>query len=227
MAFYLPPGVDFFPHPVLADSDGLLVVGDQITIDRILLAYQFGIFPWSNSQDPLLWWFTHPRCVLFPSKIRVSKSMRPYLNSNRFNWSIDKAFEKVIRLCKKISRPGQGNTWISSEIIDVFLTLHEIGKAHSVEVWNNNNELVGGLYGLSLGKIFFGESMFSLEKNASKYGLIKLCHYLHEKKFTLIDCQLKTAHLMSLGAELINRNTFLKHLRSNILETEEIDFRSY
>lgn len=223
MAFYLPPGVDFFPHPFLADSDGLLAVGSELSVEQVLLAYQFGIFPWSNSEDPLLWWFTHPRCVLYPGKVRISKSMRPYLNGTKYSWSIDRAFDRVISLCQKIDRPGQGNTWITSEIYNVFLDLHEKGIAHSVEVWNEG-ELVGGLYGLALGKIFYGESMFSLERNASKYGLIKLCQFLHEKNFILIDCQQETSHLMRLGAELIPGETFLNHLRLNILKSGENGF---
>ncbi|MBT8190916.1 MAG: leucyl/phenylalanyl-tRNA--protein transferase [Saprospiraceae bacterium] len=218
MAFYLPPGVDFFPHPFLADNDGLLAVGSEVSLNQILLAYQYGIFPWSNSEDPLLWWFTHPRCVLYPSKIKVSKSMRSYLNGNRFEWSVDRDFAKVISLCRKIDRPGQGDTWITSEIHNIFLELHEMGFAHSVEVWNEN-EIVGGLYGLSIGKIFYGESMFSLQANASKFALIKLCHFLKEREFDLIDCQQETRHLMSLGAELISAETFMDHLRLNIFKS--------
>lgn len=217
MAFYLPPEVDFLPHPLLADHDGFLAMGSHLSISNLLLAYQFGIFPWNNEGDPVMWWYTHPRFVLFPQKIKIQKSMRPYLNGQKFNFSFDKAFEEVIDNCKSTPRHGQDCTWIHQELEEAMIELHKQGVAHSVEVWKDQ-KLVGGLYGLALGKIFFGESMFAHESNASKFALIKLSQYLQERDFTLIDCQQESSHLKSLGAELIDKEVFLKYLKSNIFE---------
>ena len=215
MAYYLPQGVDFFPHPLNADPDGLLAIGAELSPNKILLAYQFGIFPWYHEDDPILWWYTHPRCVLFPSRLKVSKSMKQLLNKNAFSVTFDQKFPEVIRSCKNIKRTGQEDTWITPELMDNLLQLHNMGFAHSVEVWQND-ELVGGLYGISLGKIFYGESMFSHVSNASKYGFIKLVQYLEEQNFALIDCQQRTDHLVSLGAEMISSERFYKHLKSNV-----------
>lgn len=216
MAYFLPPQVDFFPHPYSADEDGLLAVGSRLDVSTMLLAYQFGIFPWTSQDEPLLWWYLHPRCVLFPDKLKVSKSMRPYLNGQKFSWSMDTAFKEVMSNCKKQSRKGQEGTWIFEELQDVFFELHELGHAHSVEVWSGD-ELVGGLYGMALGKIFFGESMFAKESNASKFGFIKLVQHLKENGYHMIDCQQETGHLVSLGAEMITSELFMSKLKSNIL----------
>lgn len=217
MAFYLEEDVHFFPHPLLADHDGLLCLGSQVNISNILLAYQFGIFPWSSEGEPLLWWYTHPRCVLFPDKIKVHKSMRPLINGDKFRITFDTHFSDVIDKCKTKKRPGQDGTWITRDIKKVFKELHELGFAHSVEVWDQD-KLVGGLYGIALGKIFFGESMFADVSNASKLGFISLVKFLKTKGFNLIDCQQETKHLLSLGAETISKEKFYAHLKQNIFE---------
>ncbi len=218
MAFYLPPEVDVFPHPFTADSDGFLALGGNLSPEKLLLAYQFGIFPWTNADEPLLWWYTHPRCILFPDSLRITKSMRPYLNGKRFRWSIDTAFSDVIAGCRQSDRKGQNGTWILQELEDSFTTLHNRGYAHSVEVWEDD-KLVGGLYGLALGRIFFGESMFANVSNASKFGFINFVQFLQEKGFWLIDCQQRTQHLLSLGAETISGERFMDYLRKNIFES--------
>ncbi|NNE25440.1 MAG: leucyl/phenylalanyl-tRNA--protein transferase [Saprospiraceae bacterium] len=215
MAFYLPPGVEYFPHPLCADPDGLLAIGTELSAHQLLLAYQFGIFPWYHEEDPILWWYTHPRCVLFPSQLKISKSMRQLLKKQAFNVSFDSAFKEVIQACQLVKREGQDDTWITDKLIATFIDLHEKGYAHSIEVWQEG-KLVGGLYGLALGKMFYGESMFSNVSNASKYGFIKLVQYLETHNFELIDCQQRTEHLISLGAEMISSDRFYKHLKTNI-----------
>jgi len=217
MAYFLPHKVDFFPHPLLADPDGCLAVGSRLSEDTLLLAYNFGIFPWSSEEEPLIWCFTYPRCVLIPDRLKVAKSMRPYLNGSKFSWTIDQCFTDVMEACKNINRKNQSGTWIYDELQTCFSGLHDKGYAHSVEVWSEEGKLVGGLYGLALGNIFFGESMFSLVSNASKFGFINFVNFLAQKGFTMIDCQQETAHLMSLGAETISAQFFLQHLRKNIL----------
>jgi len=214
--YLLPDDKIVFPDPRLANPDGILAVGGDLTPERLLLAYRMGIFPWFNSGEPILWWSTDPRLVLFPSELKVSKSMRPYLNQKKFEWSIDRDFEAVIRSCQKNEREGQqGGTWITSGIVQSFCELHEMGYAHSVEVWQSG-ELVGGLYGMALGKIFFGESMFTKVSNASKFGFICLVRKLEEWGFQLIDCQQETRHLMSMGARSIDREDFLQCLEQNV-----------
>lgn len=217
MAFFLPPEVDLFPHPLAADEDGFLALGGDLSPDNLLLAYQFGIFPWTNENEPLLWWYTHPRCVLFPDSLRITKSMRPYLNNNKWRWTIDTDFPAVIEGCRESSRKGQKGTWIFQELEDSFIELHERGYAHSVEVWEGD-ELIGGLYGMALGKIFYGESMFAKVSNASKFGFINFVRWLHTQGFWLIDCQQRTQHLLSLGAETIGGEKFMDYLRRNIFE---------
>lgn len=217
MAYFLPDEVDFFPHPLLADDDGLLAMGCRLDVDTLLLAYQFGIFPWTSAEQPLFWYYTHPRCVLFPDKLKISKSMRPYLNGKRFSWTMDTAFKEVLENCKQTQRAGQEGTWIFEELQAVFHDLHELGHAHSIEVWEDGR-LVGGLYGMALGRIFFGESMFAHVSNASKYGFIQLVGWLKAQGFTMIDCQQETKHLMSLGAEMISSDSFYGTLKKNILE---------
>lgn len=209
----------YFPHPNSANEDGLLAVGGDLNPDRLLLAYQCGIFPWYN-EDPILWWFTHPRCVLFPSKIKVAKSMNSYFNQKKFKVSYNCCFEQVIRNCQSTDRPEQEGTWINNDIIASYTELHKQGYAHSVEVWSDK-ELVGGLYGIAIGKIFYGESMFSFANNASKFGFISLVRLLQLKKFKLIDCQQETQHLKSMGAELISKDSFWRYLKNNMLEQDE------
>ena len=215
MPFFLPGDPTYFPHPLLADHDGLLCFGPQLSIDNILLAYRFGIFPWYHEDEAVLWWFTHPRFVLYPGKLKISKSLRSCLRKNKYRVSFDTAFEEVINNCKTVHRTGQDDTWITEELKAHFIELHHMGIAHSIEVWEDT-ELIGGLYGLSLGKVFYGESMFSKRSNASKIAFVKLVQYLKEHKYQLIDCQQETKHLATFGAELISPEKFLNTLRSNI-----------
>jgi leucyl/phenylalanyl-tRNA--protein transferase len=162
-----------FPPPELANEDGILAVGGDLSTDRLLLAYSMGLFPWFNPDDPILWWSPDPRFVLYPDKLKVAKSMRPYFNQNKFQVTFDTCFEKVIMACQQQYRKGQsGGTWITDEMVTSYTQLNKLGFAHSVEVWKDE-ELVGGLYGISLGKIFFGESMFAKRSNASKFGFGK------------------------------------------------------
>ncbi len=203
-----------FPDPELASEEGILAVGGDLSPERLLTAYQTGIFPWFNEDSPILWWSPDPRFVLFPEKLKVSRSMRPYLNQPKFGWSLDSHFREVITHCQSAYRPGQGGTWITEEMLEAYVSLHELGFAHSVEVWDQD-ELVGGLYGISLGRIFFGESMFARVSNASKFGFIRLVQLLADYDFQLIDCQQETRHLASLGAEAIPRKTFLEYLEHN------------
>ncbi len=206
----------FFPHPMLADHHGLLAAGGDLSTERLLLAYHFGIFPWYSEGQEILWWTPDPRCVLYPSDLKISKSMRSFLKKTRFTHTIDYRFEDVIRRCALVTRKGQEGTWITQAMIDAYILMHHQGIAHSVEVWVDD-KLVGGLYGLALGRIFFGESMFSLASNASKFALTKLVESLSDYNYLLIDCQQDTPHLRSLGAKLITRKAFLNHLRENML----------
>ena len=204
-----------FPAPELATPEGILAVGGDLSPARLLEAYGGGIFPWFNEGDPILWWSPDPRFVLFPDELVVSKSMRPYFNQKKFQVSFDQDFEGVMRGCQQSNRNGQsGDTWITEDMIQAYVQVHQLGYAHSVEVWQEG-DLVGGLYGISLGKIFFGESMFARVSNASKFGFITLVQKLREKGFTLIDCQQQTQHLGSLGAKPISRKSFLKYLQEN------------
>ena len=218
MAFFLPQEVDFFPHPLLCDPDGLLAFGAEVSPQKLLLSYQFGIFPWNGPEDPTLWWYTHPRLILKPKEVKTSKSMNRYFNQNIFTCTFDIAFEQVINQCRNKSRKGQESTWITDDIEETFIELHHQGYAHSVEVWQGDR-LVGGLYGMALGKIFCGESMFANVSNASKYALINLCHHLKKKDFWLIDCQQATDHLKSMGGQLMSKNDFFSILKKNALIT--------
>lgn len=199
-----------FPDPNEADEHGLLAVGGDLRPDRILLAYESGVFPWYSDDQPLLWWSPDPRCVLFTSEVKISKSMRTVLNKGAFEVRVDTAFGEVIRSCQQIDRGGEG-TWLNNEMIAAYEALHVLGIAHSVEAWNGE-ELVGGLYGLSLGAMFFGESMFSKQSNASKVALIALCQGARQWGMELIDCQVDNPHLQSMGARTIPRTEFLEHL---------------
>ena len=199
-----------FPDPRQGDDEGLIACGGDLSPERLLFAYSIGIFPWYDPEDPILWWSPNPRLVLFPEEVKVAKSMRPYFNSSKFTFSIDKAFRKVMESCGVANRKNQGGgTWISEEIIEAYCRLHEMGYAHSAEVWDEKGELVGGLYGLAIGKVFFGESMFAKVSNASKFGFISLVKKLAECGFELIDCQQETRHLASLGARAIARDDFM------------------
>ena len=200
----------YFPPVGLAQPDGLLAIGGDLSPDRLLLAYKQGIFPWYEG-DYILWWSPDPRFVLFPDELKVSKSMKTLLKKNAFDFTVNKGFEKVIRQCKNINRPGQKGTWITDEVERAYLRMHQLGFAVSAETWKDGI-LVGGAYGLRLGKIFFGESMFSKIPNASKYAFIKLVENLKQEGVELIDCQVYTEHLESLGAKMITRNEFIRTL---------------
>ncbi len=193
----------WFPKPEEALSDGLLAIGGDITIERLLLAYSSGIFPWYDGDLPL-WWHPDPRFVLFPDEIKISKSLQSSLKKNQFQFKTNTAFVEVMTHCKNIFRRNQEGTWISDEFIEVYHQLHQKGIAHSAESWFNN-ELVGGLYGIKIGKIFFGESMFSKVSNASKFAFAKYVEQLKNEGISLIDCQVYTEHLESFGARMISR----------------------
>ncbi|KAA3633660.1 MAG: leucyl/phenylalanyl-tRNA--protein transferase [Bacteroidetes bacterium] len=208
-----------FPDPSFAEGTGLLAVGGDLSPDRLLEAYRHGIFPWYNPGEEVLWWSLDPRFVLFPDELKVSKSMRPYFNQKKFEVTYDTRFRQVMVLCRDQYRKQQFGSWISNDMIEAYVKLHELGYAHSVEVWKEE-QLVGGLYGLSLGKMFFGESMFSLETNASKFGFITLVRKLESLGFIMIDCQQETPHLGSLGARGIPRSEFLKKIEENNKEND-------
>ena len=199
----------FFPPVDTADEDGILAIGGDLSADRLLLAYRNGIFPWYNDDQPIIWWSPDPRFVLFPNKIKVSKSMEAVIKNNQFKFTINKAFTQVIQHCKNIDRKEQDGTWITSEVEKAYTALHLKGFAHSAEAWLND-EIVGGLYGVRIGNIFFGESMFSKMSNASKFAFIQLVKYLQQEGVVLIDCQVYTAHLESLGAGMIDRKDFMQ-----------------
>jgi leucyl/phenylalanyl-tRNA--protein transferase len=196
----------------MANSEGLLAVGGDLSPERLLLAYKNGIFPWYNEDSLILWWSPDPRMVLFPEKIKISKSMRNTLNKGKFKVTKNKAFKEVIQHCAKAYRPGQKGTWITKNMTQAYTQLHQKGYAHSYEVWEED-ALVGGLYGIDLGHVFCGESMFSETKDASKCALIHLAREVETLNYALIDCQLHTAHLERLGAELISRDHYLTLLK--------------
>ena len=196
-----------FPPVHLAEPDGLLAVGGDLSIPRLLLAYRSGIFPWYEGRH-ILWWCPEPRFVLFPEELKESKSMKQLHKRKAFDFRMDTAFPEVISNCKTIARRGQESTWITDEVRAAYIQLHEAGYAHSAEAWLGE-ELVGGLYGVRLGKVFFGESMFSKVSNASKYAFIRLVQQLQAEGVALIDCQVYTEHLESLGARMIPRDDFI------------------
>lgn len=208
----------WFPDVEDSTEEGIVAMGGDLSVERLILAYGKGIFPWySSDKSPILWWSPDPRFVLFPENLIVSKSMRPYFNQHKFQVTWDQNFEEVINNCQKIDREDQPGTWITSKMLAAYIQLHKMGYAHSVEVWSGD-ELVGGLYGVSLGKVFFGESMFAKVSNASKFGFISLVEQLIKKDFVLIDCQQETRHLESLGAEAIKRKDFIDILNHNNIE---------
>ncbi|GAB6908068.1 leucyl/phenylalanyl-tRNA-protein transferase [Desulfosarcina cetonica] len=200
-----------FPPPHLAIKEGLLAVGGDLSVERLLLAYRNGIFPWYAEGEPILWWCPDPRLVLFPDELRISRSLKKIIKQKRFHITFDRDFESVIRGCAETKRSYGEGTWITDEMRDAYCALHRQGYAHSVEAWQEN-QLVGGLYGVSLGRVFFGESMFSRASNASKVAFVTLVQTLKAHHFSLIDCQVKTAHLMRFGAREIPRKVFLETL---------------
>ncbi|MBO9572024.1 MAG: leucyl/phenylalanyl-tRNA--protein transferase [Chitinophagaceae bacterium] len=205
-----------FPPVSFAEADGLLAIGGDLSTERLLLAYHSGIFPWYEGED-ILWWTPDPRFVLFPDELIVSKSMRSLIKKNSFVFSTNKAFEEVINNCKRISRKNQESTWITDEIKKAYTELHYKGYAHSVEAWLDG-ELAGGLYGVRLGNIFYGESMFSKVSNASKFAFIKYVEQLKKEGVALIDCQVYTEHLESLGARMVPREKFIGLLHQNLVD---------
>ena len=204
-----------FPPVEEAEEWGGLAVGGDLSPDRLLLAYRSGIFPWYDESQPIVWYAPNPRFVLFPRNLKVSRRMRPLLNQQRFDITYDQQFQEVIRRCQQIQRPGQSGTWITEAMREAYCQLHTLGHAHSVEVWQHG-ELVGGLYGLLLGSVFFGESMFSQADNASKIGFITLARKLRDCGCTLIDCQVHTPHLERWGAENIPRSTYMDALAQGL-----------
>ena len=208
MVFQLSEDTVSFPKPELADEDGLLAVGGDLSPARLILAYQNGIFPWFSEESPILWYAPHKRFVLLPEKLKISKTMLKFLKTNNLKVTYDTAFPEVIRACATISRDDQLGTWITNDMQKAYIQLFELGYAHSVEVWEND-QLVGGLYGVEMNSVFCGESMFSQVSNASKLALISLCQ---NHKYKLIDCQVHSDHLESLGAEFIYMNQFLNYL---------------
>ena len=200
-----------FPDPNLADEQGLLAIGGDLTPERLVLAYANGIFPWYSDGDPILWWSPDPRMVLYPADFKMSKSFRQTLKNSNFEVRFDTDFKNVIDKCAKVPRYGEDGTWITDEMKQAYYSLHKSGLAHSVETYRNN-KLVGGLYGISLGRAFFGESMFHIERDASKVALYYLVERVKEWKFRFIDAQIETGHLKSMGAVNIPRSEFLKQL---------------
>lgn len=201
-----------FPPVEHANAEGLLAVGGDLSVKRLMLAYGNGIFPWFNDDALILWWSPDPRMVLFPDKVRISKSMQRLINAGVFEIRVNTAFEEVIDQCAKVPRAGQQGTWITDEMKKAYIQLNHMGIAKSFEIWQED-KLVGGLYGVDLGHVFCGESMFSLVDNASKFALIKLARDLHKKGYRLIDCQLYTSHLESMGAEEISREAYMEILK--------------
>lgn len=204
----------FFPPVEMADEDGLIAIGGDLSTERLLLAYRKGIFPWYNEAEPICWWSPDPRFILYPAELKISSSMRTVLNSGKFRFTINRSFTQVIQNCKTVTRKGQAGTWISPAVQKAYTILHEQGFAHSAETWMDG-KLVGGLYGIRLGNIFFGESMFSLYTNASKFAFMNYVQHLQNENVELIDCQLHTNHLETMGARMISRELFTKILAVN------------
>ena len=199
-----------FPDPVLADEDGLLAIGGDLSVERLVLAYQTGIFPWYSDYEPILWYSPHERYVIFSDEIHISRSMRDLMRSDKYRVTQDRDFTQVISHCARVKRKGQRGTWITADMIDAYIKLHEKGIAHSIEVWHDDI-LIGGVYGVEMGDVFCGESMFSLMPNASKLALIDICR---SGKYKLIDCQLHNPHLERMGGKYIDRDEYMMFLKS-------------
>ncbi|MFO7818071.1 MAG: leucyl/phenylalanyl-tRNA--protein transferase [Thermodesulfobacteriota bacterium] len=209
--FYLGKDTEF-PPPELAEPDGLLAVGGDLSSERLLSAYSRGIFPWYGEDTPLLWWCLSPRPLLIPSALHIPKSLRRVLNARKFNVTFDSSFAKVIRACADTPRPDSRGTWIMPEMIRAYVRLHNLGYAHSVEVWEGG-DLVGGLYGISLGKAFFGESMFHRRADASKVAFVYLARALDIWGFHFLDCQQTTPHVLRFGAREVDLSAFIRKLK--------------
>lgn len=201
-----------FPNPELSEDNGLLAVGGDLSLERLLLAYKNGIFPWYSEEDPILWWSPDPRCVLFPDKIHISRSLKRLLNKNIYRVTFNQRFEEVINTCAELRK---NETWLTNEMIDAYINLFDKDYGMSVEVLEDNM-IVGGLYGVRLGKCFFAESMFSIKSNTSKIAMVKMCEKLIEENVVIIDCQVSSPHLHRMGAQNISRNVFLDIIRRNI-----------
>ncbi len=201
-----------FPPPTLAEKHGLLAIGGDLSEERLILAYEMGIFPWYSDGEPILWWSPDPRLVLYPSELKISRSLKKLIRKRMFRLSMDTAFEAVIRECVSVRMERNEGTWITDEMRDAYCRLHALGYAHSVEVWCDD-VLAGGLYGVSLGRCFFGESMFTRIANASKIALVTLTQHLLASRIEIIDCQVQTEHLIRFGAKPISRTDFLRQIK--------------
>jgi len=221
--------INFVPFPELhnANEDGLLAVGGDLDVDSLVSAYAQGIFPWFNNDQPILWWSPDPRLVLYPEQLKISKSLAKLQRQKRYRLSCDQAFPEVISNCALRGNNTQledaDETWITDSMHAAYIELFNAGYAHSIEVWDQD-ELVGGLYGVVLGKVFFGESMFSQQNNVSKLALARLCKHLQHKQFVAIDCQVSSAHLLSLGAIEISRTKFIQQLSHIDIQQSSFDF---
>jgi leucyl/phenylalanyl-tRNA--protein transferase len=215
MPVYLLSDDVIFPSPHLASEDGLLAVGGDLSQKRLLLAYSMGIFPWYSEAEPILWWSPDPRLILYPQELRISKSLKKTIKKGLFRVTADQAFEQVIAECAKTRRENKEGTWIGENMIEAYCKLHESGFAHSVEAWREER-LAGGLYGVSLGRCFFGESMFTRIANASKVAFVALVKHLKLSSIDIIDCQVTTRHLISFGAREIPRPLFLGQLKKSL-----------
>jgi leucyl/phenylalanyl-tRNA--protein transferase len=211
-----------FPSPDTASEEGLVAVGGEITVKRVLSAYRQGIFPWYSKDQPVLWWSPEPRAMLYPENIKISRSLKKVLRNGNFHVTADLAFEQVIKACAEPRTDG-GGTWITDEMMKTYIRLHQLGYGHSIEVWHDET-LVGGIYGLALGTAFFGESMFSKESNASKVALVELATYAKYHGIDFIDCQLPTAHLSSMGAVDISRKEYLVKLKHALKHRDRTDY---
>jgi len=211
-----------FPHPSLANSEGLLAVGGDLSAERIILAYSNGIFPWFSEGQPILWWSPSPRLVLLPEQLHVGRSLRKAQRRAPYRLSMDEAFAEVIAACAEAPRPGQDGTWITRDMQDAYIDLHRRGVAHSVEAWEGDT-LVGGLYGLGLGGMFFGESMFARRPDASKLAFAALVSTLRTWGFSLVDCQVVTEHLLRFGAHEIELEDFLERLEHALVDDPACD----
>jgi len=206
-----------FPPPQLSSPDGLLAIGGDLSRERLLRAYKKGIFPWFSEGEPIMWWSPNPRFILYPEEIRISRSLKKTIKKGIFQVTMDQAFERVIIGCAGVLRQSQTGTWIVKDMIDAYCKLHASGFAHSVEAWKDGN-LVGGLYGVSLGRCFFGESMFAVKSNASKVAFVKLVEFLRRHAFSMIDCQITTDHLARFGAKEVPQHHFMNQLERALRE---------
>jgi len=211
MAYHLSDKIIAFPQTRHADENGLLAIGGDLSSARLLEAYKKGIFPWYSEGEPILWWSPDPRLVLFPDEIRISRSLKKTIKKKTFRITADTAFKSVITKCAQTRLEENGGTWITSDMIEAYCGLHESGHAHSVEAWIEGN-LVGGLYGVAMGRCFFGESMFTIISNASKVAFVRLVDFLKEASYDMIDCQVSTEHLINFGARHIPRSHFVQRL---------------